>query len=227
MSDEHALQSRHASPATDPHTIAHYLLHLPSEKLYFVFGRVFTFRLFVAIKVREERSGLLGNGIVDEGCQVDTARPYKCRIESFNVVRGEEYDPLFARGDTVQSIQESREGHGGLIPASIISLRSPDTYEWNEVPGAHLPVFTCLHALVKRRVDVFDKNKTPFGRVRHQVVELVVGQATFGKVQQAYIIRQRPSQSLNERRLSRSRWSMEQISSAIRNTLKKKTQCRT
>jgi hypothetical protein len=128
VSDEHALQSRHANPATDLHTIAHYLLHLPSEKLYSVFGRVFTFRLPVAIKVREERSGLLGNGIVDEGCQVDTARPDKCRIESFYVVRGEEYDPLFARGDTVQSIQEPREGHGGLIPASIVSLRSPDTH---------------------------------------------------------------------------------------------------
>jgi hypothetical protein len=82
----------------------------------------------------------------------------------------------------------------------------------------YLPVFTRLDALVERRIDVFDENETPFGRVRHQVVELVVGQATLGEVQQAYIIRQRTSECLNERGLSRPRRSMEQIASAVRNT---------
>ncbi len=84
---------------------------------------------------------------------------------------------------------------------------------------AHLPVFACLNAFVKRRIDVFDENETPFGRIRHQIIELVIGQATLGEVQQAYVIRQRTGECLDERRFSRSRRSMEQIASAIRNTL--------
>lgn len=66
----------------------------------------------------------------------------------------------------------------------------------------HLPVFARLHALVKRCIDVLDENNAPFGRIRHQVVELVIGQATLGKIQQAYVVRQRTGEGLNERRLS-------------------------
>ena len=120
MSDEHALQSRHANPTTVLHALTHYLLHLPSEELDLIIVR-----LPITVKVREEGSGLLRNSVVDTGCQVDTTRPDKCRIESVNVVRSEEYNPLFARGDTVQAVQESREGHGGLISATLpISLPS-------------------------------------------------------------------------------------------------------
>jgi hypothetical protein len=215
VSDEHALQSRHANPTTVLHPITHYLLYLPSEELDLIIRSTVVFRLPIAVKVREEGSGLLRNCVVDRRRQVDTTRPDKCGIESVNVVRSEEYNPLFARGDTVQSVQESREGHGGLISDSNPSVYVP------EVPGrTYLPVFACLNALVKRGIDVFDENETPFGSVRHQVVELVVGQATLGEVQQAYIIRQRTSECLNERGLSRSRWSMEQIASAVRDTLK-------
>jgi hypothetical protein len=152
------------------YAITHYLLHLPAEKLSLA-----VFRLPITVKVSEEGSGLLRNSVVDRRCQVDTTRPDECGIESVNVVRSEEYNPLFARGDAVQSVQEPREGHGGLISGSLpISLRSCRHIS----ARAHLPVFACLNPLVKRRIDVFDENETPFGRIRHQVVQLVVGQAT-------------------------------------------------
>ena|SRR6266478_1513857 len=125
MSDEHTLQSCHANPMTVLHAIAHNLLHLPSEEFHFVIRCVVVFYLpNIAVKVCEERSGLLRDCIANERCQVDTTRPDECGIKSVNVVRSEEYDPFFARGDTVQRIQESREGHGGLISTSIVSLHS-------------------------------------------------------------------------------------------------------
>ena len=117
MSDEHALQSRHTNSVTVLYAIPHYLLHLPSEALHVVV-RTVACHLSVAVKVCEQRSSLLWNCIVDERGQVDAARPDECGIESVNVVRREEYDPLFARGNTVQSVQKSREGHGRLISAS-------------------------------------------------------------------------------------------------------------
>jgi hypothetical protein len=105
VSDERALQRRHADPATVFYAIAHYLLHLPSLELHLVVGSV-VFRWPIAVKVCEERSGLLWNGVVDESCQVNAAGPDECGIESVQVVRREEYDPLFTRGDAVQSVQE-------------------------------------------------------------------------------------------------------------------------
>ena len=123
MSDEHALQCRHANSATVLYAIAHNLLHLPSEELHFTVRSV-VFRLPIAVKVREERPSLFRNCIVNERRQVDTARPDECGIESVQVVRCEKYDPFLARGDTIQSVQKSREGHGGLISVSTVSLRS-------------------------------------------------------------------------------------------------------
>jgi hypothetical protein len=53
----------------------------------------------------------------------------------------------------------------------------------------------------------FDKNESeneaPFGRVRRQVVDLVVGQARVGDIQQADVVRQRGGECLYERRLFR------------------------
>ena len=117
VSDEHALQRRHANSTTVFYAIAHYLLHLPPKGLYLVGRSTIVLHLPITVKVREERSGLLWNGVVNESCQVDTARPDECRIESVYVVRCKEYDPLLARGDTVQGVQESREGHGRLVSA--------------------------------------------------------------------------------------------------------------
>ena len=136
MSDEHALQCRHANSTTVLYALPHDLLHLPSEKLDFIVRSV-VFRLPIAVKVREECSSLLRNCIVDERCQVDTARPDECGIESVNVVRCEEYDPFLARGDTVQSVQEPREGHGGLISVSTVSQRS-QTHELGIAPLTRL-----------------------------------------------------------------------------------------
>ena len=103
--DERPLQRRHANSATIFDAIAHDLLHLLCEGLHLVGSIIIHPPIF--IKVREERSGLLWHRVVNERCQVDTARPDECGIESVDVVRREEYDPLFARGDTVQSVEES------------------------------------------------------------------------------------------------------------------------
>jgi hypothetical protein len=116
VSDERALQRRHADSVTVLHAIAHYFLHLPFEELQIVRSRVSSC-LPVAVKVREERSGLFGNGIVNETGQVDAAGPNERWIESIYMVCREEYDPLFARGDAIQSVQEPRESHRRLISA--------------------------------------------------------------------------------------------------------------
>ena len=122
MSDEHALQRRHADLTTTFYAITHYLLQLPSLELHLIRSIGIAFSLPISVKVREERSGLLRNGIGDESCQVDATGPDERRIESVQVVRREEYDPLFARGDAVQSVQESREGHGRLISVVTSSV---------------------------------------------------------------------------------------------------------
>ena len=104
MPDERALQCRHANPVTGFYAIAHDLLQLHSKELHLIgdFSR-----LPIAIKVREECSCLLWIGIPNENGQVDTTRSDKRGVESVYVIRCEEYDPLFARGDTIQSVQES------------------------------------------------------------------------------------------------------------------------
>jgi len=156
------------------------------------------FSLPICVKVREERSGLLWNGIVDESCQVNATGPDERGIESVQVVRREEYDPLFARGDAVQSVQESREGHGRLISVVTSSVNRFLTHEGTRererggrtpLRSPASPVFARLHALIESGIDIFDENEAPFWCVRHQVVELVVGQATLGEIEQAYVVR--------------------------------------
>jgi len=198
VSDERALQRRHADPTTIFNAIIHYLLHLPSLELHLFRSISIASSLPISVKVREERSGLLWNGIVDESCQVNATGPDERRIESVQVVRREEYDSLFARGDTVQGVQEPREGHGRLISVITASVNSvlthEETRERAEGAGRPLrspasPVFARLHALIESGIDIFDENEAPFWHVRHQVVELVVGQATLGEIEQAYVVR--------------------------------------
>jgi hypothetical protein len=102
VSNECALQRRHADPATGLDAIAHDLLQLHSELLHLIKNAVFC--LSIAIKVREEHSCLLCISVANENGQVDTTRSDECGIESVYVIRGEEYDTLFTRSDTVQSV---------------------------------------------------------------------------------------------------------------------------
>ena len=138
MSDEHALQRRHADLTPIFNAITHYLLHLPSLEPHLVRSINVAFSMPISVKVREERPGLLWDGIVYESCQVNATGPDERGIESVHVVRCEEYDPLFARGDAIQGVQESREGHRRLIPVIPSSVNSVLKYEEPREGGARL-----------------------------------------------------------------------------------------
>lgn len=64
------------------------------------------------------------------------------------------------------------------------------------------PVFTSLYAFVESGVNVFDENKAALRRVGQEMIQLVVCQTSFGKIEYADVISQRPSQCLYKRGFS-------------------------
>ena len=105
MFDEHALQYCCVDPPTFLYIIPHYL-HLPSPELHFIRSS-FIFHLpIIVIKVHEQHSDLLLDGVVYQSCdqQANADRPYYHLMEPGKMVHLEEYDLLFARDDGVQGI---------------------------------------------------------------------------------------------------------------------------
>ena len=64
------------------------------------------------------------------------------------------------------------------------------------------PFFTTLRSTTESSVDILQQHDTPLRRVCEQMVELVVRQSSFGKIENTDVVFQLSSERLDERRLS-------------------------
>lgn len=78
-----------------------------------------------------------------------------------------------------------------------------------------VPGFASLRSARKRRVDVLEKHHAPLRRVRQQVIELVVGEAALGQVQDADVVVERASEGLDEGGFSGSGRAVQEVASPV------------
>jgi hypothetical protein len=79
-----------------------------------------------------------------------------------------------------------------------------------------LPSLAGLRSLRERGIDILEQHDAALGRIREQVVELVVRQASLGQVEDADVVVERTGERLDEGRFARAGRSMQEVTSSIR-----------
>ena len=60
------------------------------------------------------------------------------------------------------------------------------------------PGFTTLRSSTESSVDILQQNDTPLGRIRKQMIQLVVRQSSFGKIQDTDVVLELSCERLDE-----------------------------